>query len=254
GPGLLCSPRAPGVVGPDHRRTPATDHCGEQPHLGGDVVLHAGVMLEVIARQVGEGAGSRQQRFGAGLAEAVAPRLQRPRRPARPVMFERDVTMSGVVSPVDTLSSGVVTPRVPIEAERWPHIRQICRVISTVDVLPLVPVTATTVSGTGRKNCAARRAKARRGCGSGRCTAPVTAASGLATTAIAPAATAAGMKSSPLAVAPWKAPNTVPGATLRWSMAKPVTVSSPKAPASIIAVSAKRASFTGRLRPAASGR
>ena len=82
-------------------------------------------------------------------------------------MLARNVTMSGVVSPVETLSSGVVTPSVPIEAARCPHMRQSWRVISTVEVLPLVPVTATTVSGTGRKNCAASRAKARRGCGIG---------------------------------------------------------------------------------------
>ena len=62
-------------------------------------------------------------------------------------MLLRKVTMSGVVSPVFTWSSEVVTPSVPIDAERWPDMRQICRVISTVEVLPLVPVTATTVSG-----------------------------------------------------------------------------------------------------------
>ncbi len=55
--------------------------------------------------------------------------------------------MSGVVSPVFTWSSDVVTPSVPIDAERWPAIRHSWRVISTVEVLPLVPVTATTVSG-----------------------------------------------------------------------------------------------------------
>ena len=55
--------------------------------------------------------------------------------------------MSGVVSPVVTWSSAVVTPSVPIDAERCPAIRHIWRVISTVEVLPLVPVTATIVSG-----------------------------------------------------------------------------------------------------------
>ena len=45
------------------------------------------------------------------------------------------------------------------------------------------------------------------------------------------AAMAAGMKSSPLTVAPWKAPNTVPGATLRLSMAKPVTLAESCSPA-----------------------
>ena len=62
-------------------------------------------------------------------------------------MLLRKVTMSGVVRPVFTCSSDVVTPSVPIDAERWPDMRQIWRAISTVEVLPLVPVTATTVSG-----------------------------------------------------------------------------------------------------------
>ena len=44
---------------------------------------------------------------------------------------------------------GAQVERVPhlADAERWPVRRHICRVSSTVDVLPLVPVTATTVSG-----------------------------------------------------------------------------------------------------------
>ena len=66
------------------------------------------------------------------------------------VLLRKVTEVSGVVSPeVATWSSDVVTPSVPIDAERWPDIRQICRVISTVEVLPLVPVTATTVSGNG---------------------------------------------------------------------------------------------------------
>ena len=51
--------------------------------------------------------------------------------------------MSGLVSPVLTWSSAVVTPSVPIDAERCPAMRHNWRVISTVEVLPLVPVTAT---------------------------------------------------------------------------------------------------------------
>ena len=66
--------------------------------------------------------------------------------------------MSGVVSPVETLSSAVVTPYVPIEAAWCPAMRQSCRVNSTVEVLPLVPVTAAVISGKGAKNLAARRA------------------------------------------------------------------------------------------------
>ena len=57
--------------------------------------------------------------------------------------------MSGVVSPVETVSSGVVTPSVPMLAARSPPIRHSWRVISTQLVLPLVPVTATIWAGTG---------------------------------------------------------------------------------------------------------
>ena len=65
----------------------------------------------------------------------------------KPDTLLRKVTMSGVVSPVFTCSSDVVTPSVPMDAERCPAMRHSWRVISTVDVLPFVPVTATTVSG-----------------------------------------------------------------------------------------------------------
>ena len=64
-----------------------------------------------------------------------------------PDMLLRKVTMSGVVSPVFTCSSAVVTPSVPTDADLCPAIRHNWRVISTVEVLPLVPVTAATVSG-----------------------------------------------------------------------------------------------------------
>ena len=94
--------------------------------------------------------------------------------------------MSGVVSPVVTCSSAVVTPSVPMLADGCPAIRHSWRTSSTFEVLPLVPVTATIVSGSGAKNFAASRAKARRGSGSAIWTAPSTFASGLATIATAP--------------------------------------------------------------------
>ena len=142
---------------------------------------------------------------------------------ASPPIVARKVTISGVVSPVDSDSSLVVTPSVPIDAARIPLVRQIWRTISAVEVLPLVPVTATIVAGAGAKNPAASRANARRGSAAMMCTAPSTTADGRATTATAPDAMAAAIKSSPLNRVPGNAPNTVPGATLRWSMAKPVT-------------------------------
>ena len=130
-------------------------------------------------------------------------------------MLERKVTMSGVVRPVVTCSSEVVTPKVPMLADRCPAIRQSWRTSSTLEVLPLVPVTATIISGKGWKNLAASRANSRRGSCAEMWTAPSTSVSGRDTTATAPCETASGMKSSPLKRAPRKAPNTVPGATLR---------------------------------------
>jgi hypothetical protein len=100
------------------------------------------------------------------------------------------------------------------------------RVISTVEVLPLVPVTATQVAGNLWKKRAAICAKARRGLASAMWTAPATCASGRATIAMAPASIAAAIKSSPLNFSPTKAPKIVPGATLRWSIARPVTTGS----------------------------
>ena len=132
--------------------------------------------------------------------------------------------MSGVVSPVVTCSSAVVTPSVPMLADGWPAIRQSWRISSTVEVLPLVPVTATIVSGKGCEEFARRAgrrpAAARRRRYGPR---PRPAPRAARPPRPRPSDTASGMKSSPLKRAPRNAPNTVPGATLRWSMAKPVT-------------------------------
>ena len=108
-----------------------------------------------------------------------------------------------------------MVPSVPTDAAAWPAMRQSWRVISTVDVLPLVPVTATAVAGNGAKKRPASSAKRRRGSRSAMWSAPATRACGRATTATAPAATAASMKSSPLTRLPSNAPKTVPDATLR---------------------------------------
>ena len=64
-------------------------------------------------------------------------------------MFDRKVTMSGVVRPVDTCPSAVVTPSVPMEAAGCPAACHNWRTSSAVDVLPFVPVIATVVAGKG---------------------------------------------------------------------------------------------------------
>ena len=155
-----------GIVGPDHRRAVRLDHLAEQPHLGLEIGLHGAVIVEMVAAEIGEGGGLHRQAFGAILGKAVARRLERGMGDAlraSPAMLDRKVTMSGVVRPVVTWSSAVVTPSVPMVAEGWPAIRHSWRVSSTFEVLPLVPVTAITTSGNGWKNLAASRANSRRG-------------------------------------------------------------------------------------------
>ena len=62
-------------------------------------------------------------------------------------------TASGVVRPVDSNASdgspgfgGSPTPSVPITPQRWPSAPNACAVHQATEVLPLVPVTATTSS------------------------------------------------------------------------------------------------------------
>ena len=57
------------------------------------------------------------------------------------------VSGSGVVSPPALSQPGAMMPKVPTEAALSPNPDQICRVKSAVEVLPLVPVTATMVAG-----------------------------------------------------------------------------------------------------------
>ena len=56
-------------------------------------------------------------------------------------------TGSGVVSAPSTTRFGDTTPVVPMEAAARPVRSQICRVKVAMEVLPAVPVTATTWSG-----------------------------------------------------------------------------------------------------------
>ena len=69
-----------------------------------------------------------------------------------------NLTGSGVVSEPYSFLVGVITPIVPIVAAAKPASFHIWRVNEATDVLPLVPVTATTVSGCLPKNRAATMA------------------------------------------------------------------------------------------------
>jgi hypothetical protein len=138
-------------------------------------------------------------------------------------MLERKVTMSGVVRPVVTWSSAVVTPSVPIARRAVAgHPPELARQLD-VEVLPLVPVTATIVWGKGAKNLAASSAKAG--------AAPRRRYEPRLRPRLGPRTTATAPRRPPpdeiLAVEQraLEGAEHVPGATLRWSMAKPVTES-----------------------------
>ena len=78
----------------------------------------------MVAAEIGEGRGGERHALGSDAGRGRGSTLRRRHGScpsARgPAMLLRKVTMSGVVSPVFTWSSEVVTPSVPIDAERWP--------------------------------------------------------------------------------------------------------------------------------------
>ena len=67
----------PFIVGPDHGRAAIAHDFVEQAHLGVEIAVHVAMIIEMIARQVGEGAGRNRQPLGAILVEAMARRLER---------------------------------------------------------------------------------------------------------------------------------------------------------------------------------
>src|SRR5579859_1692579 len=140
---------------------------------------------------------------------------------ARSASARCKVTGSGVVMAPGTSPSGPSMPSVPTEAARRPASAQIWRVKLAVEVLPLVPVTAATVSGCGPCSSAASSARRRRGFSS---TSTGTAASAWAAApsasvrmAAAPRPIASAMKRRPSLATPGSATNSVPGETRRES-------------------------------------
>ncbi len=66
-----------GAVGVDHRRRALGQELGEQPHLGGEIVLDHRMVVHVIAAEIGEGRRLQAHAVEAMLVEPVARRLQR---------------------------------------------------------------------------------------------------------------------------------------------------------------------------------
>ena len=148
---------------------------------------------------------------------------------ARPASVSARVTGSGVVRPGPGSKPGAIRPSVPRLAALVPPAAQIWRRNSTVLVLPLVPVTATTVAGCGPASAAAICASRRRGSGSrisGRGGTPCGQSVPCgASTATAPRATASAMNARPSARLPGSAANRSPGTTWRLSAVMPTTSS-----------------------------
>ncbi|KFL48788.1 hypothetical protein IL54_4410 [Sphingobium sp. ba1] len=67
----------PGIIGPHHRRAIGRDHFIEQPHLGVEIAVHIAMIVEMVARQIGEGARDDRQSFSPILVQPMARRLER---------------------------------------------------------------------------------------------------------------------------------------------------------------------------------
>ena len=106
---------------------------------------------------------------------------------------------------------------------RWPAIRHSWRASSTLEVLPLVPVTATIVSGKGWKNLRGQPGEFAARLGGGEMGGALDLRLGPRHHRDRARGDRVGDEILAVEARARKAPNTVPGATLRWSMAKPVT-------------------------------
>ena len=65
------------IVDVDHRRAARRDQVGEQPQLGGEIGFDGRVIIEMVARQIGEGAGGDAHAVEPVLVEAVRGGFQR---------------------------------------------------------------------------------------------------------------------------------------------------------------------------------
>src|SRR3954469_16952373 len=117
---------------------------------------------------------------------------------------------------------GAVMPSVPRLAALWPRSSQSCRANWTVEVLPLVPVTAATEAGCRPKKRAASNASRSLGFSSSMTATPsgATVPTG-PKTATAPRPTASATKARPSAFVPGSAANSQPGFTARESLVRP---------------------------------
>ena len=217
-------------VGVEHRRAVPRQQLGEEAALGREIGRHVGVIIEMVARQVGERRRRQREPVEAELVEPVARGLERDMVDALPLRgrcsSRCSATGSGVVRLPAASKSGPTMPRVPRLAARQPSRAQICRVKAATEVLPLVPVTAAIDLGL-------RRVEARRHVGEaparvgidddgGRRASSATRAASAVSTAAAPRATASAMKRAPSVRLPASAAKRKPGFASRESAVSPV--------------------------------
>ena len=130
---------------------PLGQQLGEQAQLGGAIGASAAVVVQMVARQVGERRGGQPHAVQPELVQPVRGRLHRRVRDAgarQAGEVSARLTGSGVVRPGPGSKPGRDHARAcPRLAAGMPPAAQIWRRNSTVLVLPLVPVTATTVVG-----------------------------------------------------------------------------------------------------------
>ena len=59
------------IAGPHHRSPARVDDLIEQSHLGGEIGIHVGMIIEMVAAEIGEGGGRHRKPFGAILVKPV---------------------------------------------------------------------------------------------------------------------------------------------------------------------------------------
>ena len=70
--GVRNSRVRPAIVCPDHGSALVSDNFVEQPHLGGEIILHGRMIIEMIAAEVGEGTRRNGDALIAILRQTVA--------------------------------------------------------------------------------------------------------------------------------------------------------------------------------------
>ena len=198
-----------------HRRRTFRQKLCEQAQFRCPVGRFRSVIIQVVPRQIGKRRGGKTNAVQPELVEAMRRRLDRRMLNADARKLRQAIGQNRPdpvwSNPVRRRNPGAIRPRVPKLAAGLRPVDQIWRRNSTVLVLPLVPVTATTTSGCGPANPAASCARRRRGSRSsnnGRAGTPAghTVPSG-ASTAAAPRDTASAMKSRPSPRLPGSAAN-----------------------------------------------